>query len=104
MKNIGYLEEIILLLVMSMEGDAYGYSVSEAYKKYMGKPISISAVHTVLSRMETKGLIKSSMGGATAERGGRRKRIFEATDQGVAVIAEIKTARQKLWDLIPDLK
>ncbi|MEM0992141.1 MAG: helix-turn-helix transcriptional regulator [Bacteroidota bacterium] len=104
MKNIGYLEETILLLIMSMEGEAYGYSVSEAYKKYMGKSISISAVHTVMARMEQKGLIESSMGGATAARGGRRKRIFEATAQGVEVIAQIKATRQQLWDLIPDLK
>ena len=104
MKNIGYLEEIILLLIMSMEGEAYGYSVSEAYKKYMGKSISISEVHTVMTRMEEKGMIKSSMGGATAERGGRRKRIFEATEQGITVISEIKSAREKLWDLIPDLR
>ncbi|MEN0047421.1 MAG: helix-turn-helix transcriptional regulator [Bacteroidota bacterium] len=104
MKKIGYLEETILLLILSMEGDAYGFSVSEAYKKYMGESISISAVHTVMSRMEEKGLIKSEMGGATAERGGRRKRIFEATAEGVAVIAEIKEGRQKLWNLIPELK
>jgi len=104
MKKIGYLEEIILLLILSMEEEVYGFSVSEAYKKYMSESISISAVHTVMSRMEEKGLIKSEMGGATAERGGRRKRIFEATAEGLAVIAEIKAARQKLWNLIPELK
>jgi DNA-binding PadR family transcriptional regulator len=43
------------------------------------------------------------MGGATAERGGRRKRIFEATAQGKEVITEIKVSRQKLWSLIADL-
>ena len=47
---------------------------------------------------EKKGLIKSYMGGTTAERGGRRKRIFQATDAGMKVIAEIKASRQKLWN------
>ena len=103
MQGLGYLEETILLLVLSMEEEAYGFSVSEAYKKHMGKPISISAVHAVLSRMEKKGLIESHMGGATTARGGRRKRIFQATSKGVAVINEIKDSRQKLWNLIPDL-
>ena len=104
MKGLGYLEETILLLVMLMEEEAYGFSVSEAYQKHMGKSISISAVHSVLSRLEEKGLIKSHMGGATSERGGRRKRIFEATSKGRAVITAIKVSRQKLWNLIPDLK
>ena len=103
MKSLGYLEETILLLVLSMKDDAYGFSVAEAYKKHMDKTISLSAVHSVLSRMEDKGLIKSEMGGATAERGGRRKRIFQATAKGKQVIAEIKASRQKLWNLIPDL-
>ncbi|MFK8010326.1 MAG: PadR family transcriptional regulator [Saprospiraceae bacterium] len=103
MQGLGYLEETILLLVMTMHEDAYGFSVSEAYKKHMGKSISISAVHAVLSRMEKKGLIISEMGKATAERGGRRKRIFQSTNKGIEVIQEIKASRQKLWNLIPRL-
>ena len=104
MKGLGYLEETILLLVMLMAEPAYGFSVSEAYQKHMGKTISISAVHAVLSRLEEKGLITSQMGGASAERGGRRKRIFEATDKGREVINAIKASRQKLWNLIPGLE
>ncbi len=103
MKGLGFLEETILLLVMTMHEDSYGFSVSEAYKNHMNKSISISAVHTVLSRLEKKRLIKSSMGEATAERGGRRKRIFESTEKGREVILEIRASRQKLWNLIPNL-
>ncbi|MCB0518232.1 MAG: PadR family transcriptional regulator [Lewinellaceae bacterium] len=103
MQNLGSLEETILLIILAMDDDAYGFSVSEAYEQHTGKSISISAVHTVMSRLETKGLISSEMGGETAERGGRRKRIFKATPQGVAVIEEIKASRQKLWGLIPGL-
>ncbi len=103
MQGLGYLEETILLLIMAMDEDAYGFAVTETYKKHTGKSISISAIHSVMSRLEKKGLIKSYMGGATAERGGRRKRIFEPTDRGREVIAEIKASRQKLWSLIPNL-
>lgn len=103
MVGLGYLEETILLLILSMDDDAYGFSVSEVYKKNIGKSISISAVHTVMARLENKGMIESQMGGATTERGGRRKRIFTATPQGMTTIQEIKKARQKLWYLIPGL-
>lgn len=104
MQGLGYLEETVLLLILLMDEEAYGFSVSQAYEEHMGKSISISAVHAVMSRLENKGLIESYMGGATAERGGRRKRIFQATAAGKTAIAEIKASRQKLWDLIPDLK
>lgn len=103
MVQLGYLEETVLLLIMVMEDEAYGFSVAEAYKTHLGKSISISAIHTVLSRLEKKGLIVSSMGGASEERGGRRKRIFTATDDGKTVIAELKASRQLLWNRIPGL-
>ncbi len=101
-KNLGHLEESVLLMVMIVE-EAYGVSVAEAYEKQTDNSISIPAIHTVLKRLEAKGLIKSSMGEATPERGGRRKRLFEATPYGYKVIAQIRKNRTHLWSLIPKL-
>lgn len=103
MQNLGYLEETVLLLVLTMEGEAYGLSVSEAYKDHTSKSISISAIHTVLARLEKKGLIQSAMGGASDERGGRRKRLFTATSEAKLIVDEIKRSREKLWIQIPGL-
>ncbi|MEM6963825.1 MAG: helix-turn-helix transcriptional regulator [Bacteroidota bacterium] len=101
-KNLGHLEESILLMVMIVE-EAYGVSVAEAYEQHTKNNISIPAVHTVLKRLEVKGMVKSAMGEATPERGGRRKRIFEATPYGYQVIVEIRENRKRLWSLIPKL-
>ncbi len=103
MRQLGYLEETVLLLIMVMEADAYGFTVSEAYRDHTGKGISISAIHTVLGRLEKKGLIHSEMRGATEDRGGRRKRIFVPTSEGKEAIESLKQSRQKLWSQIPDL-
>lgn len=102
-QNLGNLEETILLIVAVMSEEAYGYTVSEEYVKNMGNRISISAVHTVLKRLEKKGLIKSEMGGATAERGGRRKRIFKVTKTGMDTLEFIQNNRMKLWNMMPKL-
>lgn len=102
-QNLGNLEETVLLLVAVMSEEAYGYTVSEAYHQYMNNRISISAVHTVLKRLEKKGMIASKMGGATAERGGRRKRIFEVTKVGLTTLEQIQSNRMKLWDMMPKL-
>ncbi len=64
----------------------------------------MSAVHVTLYRLEDKGLLKSYMGGATNERGGRRKRYFEITAAGLKILQSIQEQRLKLWNLIPDLK
>ena len=104
MIQLGNLEETVLLLVMIMDEEAYGYAVSKEYLRQNGKDISISAVHTVLSRLEKKGLIQSKMGGSTEERGGRRKRIFQTTDYGVRTAQELKAHRTKLWNQLPQLQ
>ena len=57
--NLGTLEETILLLVLAVKEDIYGFSVVQAYKQYTGKAISISAVHSVLSRLEKKKITSS---------------------------------------------
>ncbi|MEM1216394.1 MAG: helix-turn-helix transcriptional regulator [Bacteroidota bacterium] len=101
MKGLGFLEETLLLLVMTMEEGAYGFAISEAYRKHTGRSITISAVHAALSRLEKKGFLRSHLGAATPERGGRRKRIFEATAAGEAAITAIRLSREALWAKLP---
>ena len=103
MNQLGTLEEAILLITMYLD-EAYGVSVAEEYKKSSGSSISIPAVHTVLRRMEEKGYVRSKMGEASAQRGGKRKRIYEATAFGFDAIRQIKDQRMKLWSKIPELK
>ena len=102
--NLGSLEESILLLVAKkVNREAYGFSITEEYREHFKQGISISAVHTVLKRLEQKGFISSKMGGATAERGGRSKRIFEVTNMGMSTLEQIQESRVKLWEMIPKL-
>ena len=101
--NLGNLEETVLLIVAVMADEAYGYTVSEEHFKHMGTRISISAIHTVLKRLEKKGLIHSEMGGATAERGGRRKRIFKVTKVGMKTLETLQANRMKLWSMMPKM-
>lgn len=101
-QSVGQLEESVMLIVMILE-EAYGVSVAEAYERETGNSISIPAVHTVLKRLEKKGMLRSYLGSATPERGGRSKRIFEATTHGYQVIAELRETRINLWSQIPKL-
>ncbi len=102
MKNLGNLEETVLLLVMIMD-EPYGYAIADEYREQTGQKISISAIHTVLMRLEKKGLIDSKMEGATESRGGRRKRVCIATPSGKEVIQSLKENRMKLWSQVQGL-
>jgi DNA-binding PadR family transcriptional regulator len=71
---LGELEELILLMVALLNKEAYGVLIAEELQRQAGRTITISAIHAVLHRLEEKGFVKSTMGGASSERGGRKKR------------------------------
>ncbi|MFA8343034.1 MAG: PadR family transcriptional regulator [Rhodothermaceae bacterium] len=99
--SLGELEEIVLLIIGILDDNAYGISIMQEIEKQVKRKISISAVHTVVTRLESKGFLKSSLGGETNERGGRKKRFFVLTTKGKKALEEVKQIREKLWGLLP---
>jgi DNA-binding PadR family transcriptional regulator len=99
--NLGELEELILLTVGILYQKAYGVAVMDEIKKQTGRSLNISAVHSVLQRLEDKGLVKSEMSEPTGERGGRRKRIFMMTAAGKRSLEEANELRNQLFSQIP---
>jgi DNA-binding PadR family transcriptional regulator len=100
----GEFEELVLTMVAALQEDAYGAAIAEEIETRMKRDVNLSAVHVTLYRLEDKGYIKSSMGGGTNERGGRRKRIYTITSAGLALLRTMKEARLDLWKLVPQLK
>lgn len=101
--KLGNLEEIVLLLVGVLYGNAYSVSIVEEYKKQTKKNINISAIHTVLYRLEKKGLLESRLGESQSSRGGKRKRLFHITAFGFKVLEELRSIREQLRMQIPEI-
>jgi PadR family transcriptional regulator PadR len=101
---LGEFEELILTLVAALQEDAYGAAIAEEIETKLSREVNLSAVHVTLYRLEDKGYIKSTLGGGTKERGGRRKRIFTITNAGMAMLRAMKEARIDLWKMVPQLK
>lgn len=99
--RLGEFEEVILLLVGILGKEAYALKISEEFKSQTGRSTSIGAVHSTLSRMDDKGFLTSEMGQATAERGGRRKRIYTITAYGRRVLKESRDFKMSLWQQYP---
>lgn len=102
--NLGEFEELLLLVVLILQEEAYMLRIREEVKSQLNRSISMGALHTTLSRLEKKGFLFSEMGGATNERGGRRKRIYELTSDGKAAINEAKELRNQLWNQVPTVQ
>lgn len=99
---MGEFEELVLLSAASLE-NPYGVSIMQYIMNEAGRNVNISAVHEVLKRLERKGYVRSRMGGATAERGGRRKRFFILTASGKKVLEETMKLKLHLYKQVPDL-
>ena len=103
-EHLGEFEELILTLVAGLGEDAYGAAIAEDIESRQKRDVNLSAVHVTLYRLEDKGYIKSSLGGGTKERGGRRKRIFKITTAGMALLKAMQETRIDLWSMVPKLK
>ncbi|SDG56805.1 Transcriptional regulator PadR-like family protein [Dyadobacter soli] len=99
---LGEFEELVLLMIAILDGQAYGMTVSQEIEQHTGRIVTLGAIHNTLIRLEEKGFVKSELGGATMERGGRRKRLFRITALGSGAARDIQQLRSKLWEMLPD--
>ena len=102
-ENLGEFEEMVLLMIALLKEEAYGLGISDELKKQSGRSATIGAVHATLSRLEDKGLVESSLGEPTKERGGRRKRLFNITAFGKKALLQSKDTKVNIWAQIPEL-
>lgn len=101
--SLGEFEELVLLSAGILFDDAYGLAIVDELQRKTGRNIMISSVHKALVRLEDKGYLRSRMGGATATRGGRDKRLYTLTPAGVSVLNEMRDLRNQMWKEIPKM-
>lgn len=101
--QLGEFEEVVLLTVAVLHGEAYGIAIIEEMENRLKRKVSIGSLQTVLRRLEKKEYLTSEFGEATKERGGKRKRYFTLTQFGVKMLEEAKEQRLSLWSAIPQI-
>jgi PadR family transcriptional regulator, regulatory protein PadR len=99
--QLGEFEEIVLLTVAILHGEAYGVAIMDEIENRLQRKVSLGSLQTVLRRMEEKGYLISEFGEATNVRGGKRKRFFTVTNFGKKMLEEVKQQRNILWKAVP---
>ncbi len=99
--QLGEFEEVVMLTVGVLYGDAYGVSIKNEIETRLSRKVSVGALQSSLKRLEEKGYLKSHEGEATQERAGRPKRYFVITALGKKALEYSKTTREDLWNSIP---
>ena len=106
METITRREEQIMLAIATLQENAYLVAIKKHLSEVMRKEWSIGAIHIPLRRLERAGFIEACFGEATAVRGGRRKKIYKLTKQGIRALKENKRVTDILWadfsDITPD--
>lgn len=96
MKLLSSLDEMLLLAILTLGANAYGVTIRRKLSEATDKEWSFGAIYDPLYRLEQKGYVKSYLSDPTSERGGRSKRLFEITKQGIEVLREHQKIRNEL--------
>ena len=101
---LGEFEFMVILALLRLGQNAYGVEISREIERRSRRGVSVGSLYATLERLEAHGLISSALGEATPERGGRAKRYFQVTADGLAKIRESQRALCSMWDGLPQLE
>ena len=93
---LGELEQVVMLAVLHLDGEAYGVPIRGEIAERSGRELTLATVYKTLARLEDKGLVASYEGDPTPQRGGRRKRFYDVTPAGRQVLKQSVGALRRM--------
>lgn len=96
-ETLTYLEQLLLLAVLQVGEGAYGASIQERLGEGAGRTLTLGTVYNTLLRLEERGLAASQMGEPTPTRGGKAKRIYSVTSEGLDALREERAIYEQMW-------
>ena len=98
MDQLSRIEEIILLAVLQLGADAYGVTIRNRLEELTGRSHSVGAIYIPLDRLAARGFLSVRQGNPTRERGGRRKRYYRVTPDGLQALRAAKRQHDAIWE------
>ena len=97
-KLLGEFEHHVLLALLRQGEEGYSVPVIAELEERTGREVSPAAVYIAFRRLEDRGLLTSELRSAPPEEGGRERRYYRITPEGMARMAEAREALISLWD------
>ena len=95
---LGEFEHQVLLAVLRCVEDAYSVPIVLELEGRTGREIAPAAVYIALRRLEEKGLAESKLRSPVDAQGGRSRRYYRVTADGVSRLRESKRRFVSLWE------
>ncbi len=100
--TLGELEQLLLMALLRRGGEASGIDLREELAERTGRSVLPGAVYTIMERLRERGLVTSFTGGATPERGGRRRKYYRMAPAGEEALAAAYRQVERMADGIAD--
>ena len=93
-----------MLALIRLAPAAYGVPIAREIEARGGRSVALGSVYAALERLAEKGLVLSELGEATQERGGRAKRYFRITGEGLRAVRATRQSLIGMWQGVPSLE
>ena len=97
-------EEIILLTVYKLQGNAYGVTIRDKVNDDIGRYWPFGVIYKTLKKLKAKGYVEKMASDPLSERGGRTRYYYEITSEGIAALEKILSIHSSMWQGIQDLR
>lgn len=93
----GEFEQMVLLAILQLEGEAYALSVLHELDESVGRRVSRGALYKTMERLEEKGFVVWEVEETMPGRGGHPRRRFQVTAEGASALRKSRNALHRLW-------
>lgn len=95
------LEQLLLLSIVQAGDDAHAGAVREVLEQRGERAASLGSIYVTMTRLEERGMVESIMGDPTPERGGKAKRLYRLTREGLLALHHSRRILERMWEGIP---
>jgi PadR family transcriptional regulator PadR len=95
---IGEFEQLVVLAVLRLGDEAFGVAIRREIEEQTGRPVSRGAVYTTLDRLESKGLLSSTVSDELSPGTGQARRYYSVEPEGIESLHAARIALRSMWD------
>ena len=101
--SLGQFEQLVLAAVLSLGEEAYGVTIHARAEELMQpRRCQLGAIYATLDRMEEKGLVVSQLSAPTAQRGGRKRRLYRLSAGGEEALGDAATVARRVCAVVEE--
>ncbi len=103
MKFLTRQEELVLLAVYSTNSETTLKEIRKYLVRQTSKDWSISSVYVPLDRLTENGYLFARVGEPSSVQGGRAKKYYRISENGVKALSELRELNKTMWKPIDGL-